>query len=228
MISQKIKLDVTDEFSNLKESLQTHLSGDFNVSETKRFLQTHVPKEIVYKSEVLLDTLLNYLMEDARKKIESGDVKLQNAFFDAGFRTRIHEWATQLENKLSLEPEVVKYASDPRLTQGLIASVITVGTGIVIIVVGTGIIVASAPTITIAGTIVAGIVIVTALLSAFLFKLAFDKASPKARGLIKKDIDQYLEEAQKQVLAWLSNVEKRFYDDFHKFCSDNGFEMEGK
>ncbi|WMN79837.1 hypothetical protein NI385_12810 [Vibrio parahaemolyticus] len=68
MISQKIKLDVTDEFSSLKESLQTHLNGDFNVSETKQFLQTHVPKEIIYKSEVLLDTLLNYLMEDARKK----------------------------------------------------------------------------------------------------------------------------------------------------------------
>lgn len=134
MISQKIKLDVTDEFSSLKESLQTHLNGDFNVSETKQFLQTHIPKEIVYKSEVLLDTLLNYLMEDARKKIESGDVKLQNAFFDADFRKRIHEWSIQLENKLSLEPDVVKYASDPRLTQGLITSGITfvVGTGITV------------------------------------------------------------------------------------------------
>ena len=66
-----------------------HFNADFNVSETKQFLQTHVPKEVIYKSEVLLDTLLNYLMEDARKKIESGDVKLQNAFFDADFRKRI-------------------------------------------------------------------------------------------------------------------------------------------
>ncbi|EHH1283265.1 hypothetical protein QUN95_002257 [Vibrio parahaemolyticus] len=217
MISQKIKLDVTDEFSSLKESLQTHLNGDFNVSETKQFLQTHVPKEIIYKSEVLLDTLLNYLMEDARKKIESGDVKLQNAFFDVDFRKRIYEWSIQLENKLSLEPDVVKYASDPRLTQGLIASGIT-------FVVGTGITVDLVPSIV--GTIVAGVV--TVLLSAFAFKFAFDKASPKAREITKLDIDEYLKESQTQVLAWLSKVEKSFNDGFYKFCSDNGFEAEGK
>lgn len=215
MISQKIKLDVRDEFLSLRESLQTHLNGDFNVSETKQFLQTHVPKEIIYKSEVLLDTLLNYLMEDARKKIESGDVKLQNAFFDADFRKRIHEWSIQLENKLSLEPDVVKYAADPRLTKGLIASGIT-------FVVGTSITVALIPSIL--GTIVAGIV--TVLISAVAFKLTFDKASPKAREITKLDIDEYLKESQTQVLAWLSKVEKSFNNDFHKFCSDNGFEAE--
>ncbi|SUP46819.1 Uncharacterised protein [Vibrio metschnikovii] len=215
MISQKIELDVIDEFSSLKESLKIHLHSDFNVSEIKQFLQTHIPKEIIYKSEVLLDTLLNYLMEDARKKIESGDVKLQNAFFDSDFRKRIHEWSIQLENKLSLEPNVVYYASDPRLTQGLIASGIT-------FVVGTGITVALDPSIV--ETIVAGVV--TVLLSVFAFKLAFDKASLKAREVTKLDIDEYLKESQTQVLAWLSKVEKNFNDDFHKFCSDNGFEVE--
>jgi hypothetical protein len=217
MISQKIKIDITDDFSNLKESLLTHLTGDFNVSETKQFLQTHVPKEIVYKSEVLLDTLLNYLMEDARKKIESGDEKLQNAFFDADFRKRIYEWSTLLENKLSLEPDVVKYASDPRLTQGLIASGVT-------FVIGAGITITLAPSVV--GTIVAGIV--TVLLSAFAFKLAFEKSSPKAREITKLDIDEYLKESQTQVLAWLSKVEKSFDDDFYEFCSANGFESEGK
>lgn len=217
MIIQKIKFDVTDEFSKIKESLLTHLNGDFNVSETKQFLQTHVPKEIIYKSEVLLDTLLNYLMVDARKKIESGDVKLQNAFFDADFRKRIHEWSIQLENKLSLEPDVVKYTSDPRLTQGLIASGIT-------FVIGTSITFALATSIV--GTIAAGIV--TVLLSAFAFKFAFDKASPKAREITKLDIDKYLKESQTQVFEWLSKVEKNFNDNFHKFCSDNGFLAEGK
>lgn len=217
MISQKIKIDVTDEFSNLKESLQTHLNGDFNVSETKQFLQTHVPKEIVYKSEILLDTLLNYLMADARREIENADVKLQNAFFDADFRKRTHEWSTQLENKLSLEPDVVKYASDPRVTQGLIASGVT-------FVIGTGIAIALVPSVV--GTIVAGIV--TVLLSAFAFKLAFEKASPQAREITKLDIDEYLKESQTQVLAWLSKVEKSFNDDFLRFCSDNGFETERK
>ncbi|HGS4463082.1 TPA: hypothetical protein ACMDOB_002981 [Vibrio metschnikovii] len=217
MISQKIELDVIDEFSSLKESLKTHLHGDFNVAEIKQFLQTHVPKEIIYKSEVLLDTLLNYLMEDARKKIESGDVKLQNAFFDADFRKRIHEWSRQLENKLSLEPNIVNYASDPRFTQGLIVSGIT-------FVVGTGITVALVSSIV--ETIVAGVV--TVLLSAFAFKFVFDKASPRAREITKLNIDEFLKVSQTQVFEWLSKVEQKFNDDFNKFCSDNGFEVEGK
>jgi len=81
MITDKIKLDITDEFVNLKESLQIHLRPGFDVSQTKQFLQKHVPKEIIFKSEILLDTLLNYLMEDARERIKTADIKLQNAFW---------------------------------------------------------------------------------------------------------------------------------------------------
>ena len=214
MISQKIKIDVSDEFSNLKKSLQTHLKGDFNVSETKKFLQTHVPREIIYKSEILLDTLLNYLMEDARKKIENTDTTLQSAFYDVDFRKRIHEWSSQLQNKLSLEPDVVKYSTDPRLKQALIASGITFA-------VGTG------ATISIAHTVVGAIVggSVTILISAFAFKVAFDKASPKAREALIRDIDEYLKESQKQVLDWLTKVENAFNDDFREFCSAHGFEV---
>ena len=118
MIANKIKKDISGEFSSLKDELQIHLKHDFDVSQTKHFLKTHIPKEIVYKSEILLDTVLNYLMEDARKRIKLADVKLQNKFFDKDFRKRVHEWASQLENKLMLEPDVVNYSFDPRLKQG--------------------------------------------------------------------------------------------------------------
>ena len=35
MITDKIKIDITDEFVNLKESLQIHLRPGFDVSQTK-------------------------------------------------------------------------------------------------------------------------------------------------------------------------------------------------
>ncbi|QTA83800.1 Uncharacterized protein dnl_62160 [Desulfonema limicola] len=212
MISEKIKKDVTDEFANLKEALQTHLKPGFDVSQTKQFLQAHIPKEIVYKSEILLDTLLNYLMEDARERIKSADVNLQNAFFDADFRKRLHEWTKQLKNKLAIEPNIVKYTSDPRLKQGLIASGIT-------FVVGTGITAALAP-------IFAGIV--TIVLTAFAFKFAYEKAAPKAREIIKMDIDHFLTASQRQVVEWLEKVETAFENDFSGFCAKNGFELKGK
>lgn len=220
MITDKINKDITEEFVNLKEALKIHLKSDFDVSQTKQFLQAHVPKEIVYKSEILLDTLLNYLMEDARERIKTADVKLQNAFFDADLRKRVHEWARQVNNKFALEPDIVRYTSDPRLMNGLIASGITfvVGTGITRVV-GTGITLTLTPSFV--GAIVSGIV--TILLSALVFKITYDKASPKAREIIKLDIDQHLQQSQKQVMEWLKTVETAFKTDFHAFCSTNGF-----
>lgn len=217
MITDKIKKDITDEFANLKDELQIHLKPGFDVSQTKQFLQAHIPNEIVYKSEILLDTLLNYLMEDAREKIKTADVTLKNDFFDADFRKRVHEWAKQLENKLALDPDILKCTFDPRLKQGLIASGIT-------FVAGACVTVALAPSIV--GAIVSGIV--TLLLSALVFKIAYDKASPKAREIIIIDIEKYLESSQKQVSEWLEKVVAAFENDFRAFCATNGFELEGK
>ncbi len=215
MIIDKIKKDVNDEFETLNKALQIHLKPDFDINQTKKFLETHVPKEVICKSEMLLDTLLNYLMEDAQKKIKGADVKLQNAFFDADFRKRVHEWAMQMENKLSLEPDIIKYTSDPRIKQGLIASGIT-------FVIGAG--VSSTLVTTLALSVVAGIV--TILLAAFAFKIVYDKASPKARKIIKEDIEKYLAASKKQVIEWLEKVREAFEKDFNTFCSANGFLIE--
>jgi len=215
MIRDKIQKDIADEFANLQKSLQIHLKPNFDISPTKQFMQAHVPQEIVYKSEILLDTLINYLMEDARNRIKSADVKLQNAFFDADFRKSIDEWAKQPQNGLTLEPYIVKYTSDPRLKQSLIASGVTFAAG-------TSVAVTLAPSIV--GTIVAGII--TVLLSALVFKITYDKASPKAREIIKTDIEQYLEASQQQVSKWLEKVYAAFRNDFHAFCSTNGLASE--
>lgn len=215
MIFEKIKNDVNDEFVNFRGSLDIYLAHTFDVSQTKEFLQTHIPKEIAYKSEILLDTMLNYLMADAREKIKTADIKLQNAFFDADFRRRIHDWARQLEHELELDPKIVRYTSDPRLKQGLITAGIA-------IVVGTSVTLSLASSVV--GVIVAGIV--TILFSACAFKFAYDKASPIAREIVKTDVEKFLRSSQRQVLDWLKNVHVAFKDDFNAFCSANGFALE--
>jgi len=216
MIANKIKKDISIEFASLKDELQMHLKPEFYISQTKQFLETHIPKEVVYKSEIILDTVLNYLMEEARNRIEPADVKLQNEFFDKDFRKRVHEWASQLENRLKLEPDVVDYSFDPRLKQGLIVSGTT-------FVVGAGVTLALTPSVV--GAIMSGIV--TIILSAIAFKIVYDKASPKARESVKNDINSYLELTEKQVANWLGKVVTAFEDDFRNFCSSNGFKLEG-
>jgi hypothetical protein len=216
MIAKKIRKDIRDEFSNLKDGLQIHLKPGFDISQTKQFLETYIPKEVIYKSDLLLDTALNYLMEDARKQIKSADVKLQNDFFDMDFRKRIHEWAKQLENKLKLEPDVVNYSFDPRLKQGLITAgtIFVVGAGVTTLISG------------VVGTIIAGIVAL--MLTAITFKISYEKAIPKAREKVISDIDNYLKLTEKQVVDWLQNVVTAFETDFNDFCSNNGFKLEGK
>ena len=217
MIAEKIKKDVNNEFANFKKELQTHLKPSFDVSQTKQFLQTHIPKEIIYKSEILLDTLLNYLMENAQDKIKTADSALQNAFYDADFRKHIHDWVKQSENKLALDPDIVTYIFDPRLKQALIASAIA-------FVAGTSITLTLASSIV--GTIITGIIAI--ILFALTFKITYDKASTKARESIKIDIDQYLDASQKQVFEWLEKVGADFENDFYTFCSTHGFALEEK
>ena len=216
MIREKIKKDIIDEFLNLKEALQIHLKPGFDVPQTKQFLKTHIPKEIVNKSVILLDTLLNYLMEDARERIKVADLKIQNAFYDADFRKRVHEWVSRLESKLVLEPDMVKFTADQRLKQSLIASGVTFA--------ATGIILSFASDVIQA--MVSGII--TILLSAAAFKLTFDKETHKARETIKRDIDQYIKTSEKQIIEWLEKVSEVFELDFKAFCSTHGFTLEGK
>jgi hypothetical protein len=91
-------------------------------------------------------------------------------------------------------------------------------------VAGTSVTLAFVPSVV--GIIVAGII--TIFLSALAFKIAYDKTSPKAREIIKIDINQYLEASQNQVIEWLGKVGAAFEKDFHVFCSTNGFASEVK
>lgn len=208
--------DINDEFLKIRNNLQMHLDDDNGVQRKKMFLSRHVPKEVILSSEILLDTVINALMDDARHQLKTASAELQNKFYDYAFREKVKEWAVQIENKLSLEPEYVKYSSDPQLVNGLVAAGITFVVGAAI----TGI--AFIPTMVI-GAIVSGIV--TLILSAMAFKFAYDKAEPKAISKMIEDIEAYLENSKTQVLEWLGKVILSFDNEFKSFCGNNGWEV---
>jgi len=209
--------DINDEFLKIRNNLQMHSDDDNGVQRKKMFLSSHVPKEVTLSSEILLDTVINTLMDEARSELNSASAELQNKFYDYAFREKVKEWAVQIENKLSLEPEYVKYSSDPQLVHGLVAAGVTFITGAAI----TGI--AFMPTMVI-GAIVSGIV--TLILSAVAFKFAYDKAEPKAISKMIEDIEAYLESSKTQVLEWLGKVILSFDNEFKSFCSNNGWEVQ--
>jgi len=239
-ISQ-FKDDINDEFLKIRNNLKTHLDDDNDIKRKRDFLSSHVPKEVIRSSKVLLDTVINALMNEARTQLKSASAELQNKFYDYAFREKVKEWAVQIENKLSLEPEYVKYSSDPQLVYGLVAAGVTFVAGAAI----TGIVfkhttegdntnLATAVGAAITGivfkptTVIYAIVsgIVTLILSAVAFKVAYDKAEPKAISKMIEDIEAYLESSKKQVLEWLGKVIDYFDNEFKSFCSNNGWEVQ--
>lgn len=230
-IENQISIDIRDEFNKIQDDLKIHLKDGFEISQTKKFLSTHVPKEIIYRAEILLDTLLNYLMDQALKNLDKADTKLQNKFFDEDFRKRIEKWVIQLENKLQLEPDVIQYSTDPRLKHSLIVgglsfiigslatTVFTIKAKTVTSIVGKAVVSYNPYLVTTA--IITGLAALT--ISSIIFKRSYDKAAPKSRDKIRTDINEYLSETDIQVKNWLKTVKDSFDKEFETFCSTNGF-----
>jgi hypothetical protein len=215
-ILKRIESDIQDEFKEIRKDLEIHLGPDFDISQKKDFLKRHVPKLVETTSKLLLDTLLNYLMDKARKDLKKADVELQNKFFEKDFRKRINDWVSHTENKLELDPNVGLFSIDPRLKQGLTTGGLSFLIGIVL-----------KKTVFISvNTFVYSIFII--LLSAIAIKITYDMAAYKSRETVKKDIDKYLENAELQINEWLKSVIDTFSKDFEEFCSSNGFKPEGK
>lgn len=209
--------DINDEFLKIRNNLQLYLDDDIGVQRKKMFLSSHVPKKVLLSSEILLDTVINALMDDARFQLKTASAELQNKFYDHDFRGKVKSWAVQVENKLSLEPEFLKYSSDPQLVHGLITAGVTFITGTILANI------IFTPTMVI-GAIVSGIV--TLILSGAAFKIAYDKAEPKAISKMKEDIEAYLESSKAQVSEWLGKVILSFDNEFKSFCSNNGWEVQ--
>jgi len=218
LINNRINEDIKVEFVNLKENLKIHLPDNFNIKETKNFMLTYLPKVVFSTSEILLDTLINYLMEQAINDLNNADLKVQNEFYSKSFRNIYREWGKNQFNKLQNDLTKIDYSTDPQFKQGLIAAGITFVSGAIL---------TSAIFIPemLIGAIIGGII--TIIISALAYKFAYAQAEPKSRTQLKDDIDSYLNDAERNVKVWLNSVTNAFISDFNYFCNDKGFTIGG-
>jgi len=226
--------DVKDEFLRLKSELKSHLDSD--ISEKKLFIERDIPEQVLSKSEVLLDTLLNYLMGQSREKLEGADTKLQNKFFEADFRKQIKAWAYQFEHKLNIEPGFTKDLHGLRYKQEFKSGGIPLVVGLLV----TTIFVSKAKTEATVDKIVAGITktVVTTHWSSLIIGAAvtvgfvtvmfsmseYKKGVSKSEEFLKADIEEYLGIAENQVQEWLKSITTEFENKFGEFCASNGLD----
>lgn len=207
--------DIRDELADLEAQLKTHIETGRNIDQQKVFLRHHVPAEIWQRSEVLLETLLNYLMEREIEEIGKVGIGLQNAFFDANLRNRAYEFAVERRNDLCLDP--VQYTTDPRLLRGTIAGIAGLIAGYMV----TSTLVSSTRWINVSLSGLGALV-----LAGIGFRVVYNVSTYRSRQVVVSDIERYLQVSSMRIEEWLDGVSKKFAADVSAFYSANGLKSE--
>lgn len=206
-----MKKNIQEQFTNIKNDIKIQLDKEFNIEQTTKHLASYLPKEVVYNSELLLETLVSNLMKEAKNVIESLDVKTKNLFYSEKLNEKILEFANSLKEDKNLINNAIEFQNDKSKLIAMIAGGATFVMGAIGIT--------SVASSSIIGLIVSGIVAL--IVGALVFKLVYKKQLEKTRENIRQDVESYLNTTQKQVENWLDQVEIAFNKELQLFLNKN-------
>jgi len=202
--AKQITANIRDEFAAIRKDAVRHLDSSVPVDHARELLGQHVPALVVGRAQILLDSLLIYLMEDAMEALSSAPTDVKNYFYALDLRARI-------KGSFSLEPHTLQFSVDPRVVAGSAAAGGTlVAGGLIIALVLPGVV----------GRLIAGLG--TLVASAVAYRLAHSAGSPAARKALESDLSTYLAQSETQVADWLAGVERAFVENFGAFASKYG------
>lgn len=205
----QIKADTHEEFAELREKLSFYIKPDADVDQVRRLLVEHAPAMVIAKTQLLLDTLLNYLMEDATEALTDAPTKVKNEFYDLDLRSSV-------KKSFNLEPESLEFSFDPRVIAGGVAVGTTAAAG--------GLVTALFLSELIF-RIVGGVA--TLVASAVAFRIAHTATTDTALQRLRNDMDDYLTHSEQQVSSWLTDIEEFFVSVFKEFQDGEGRAKEG-
>ena len=210
-MTARITDDMRKEFDKLRVDLGHYTEPETDVDQARRMLPERAPTMVLARSQLLLDTLLNYLMEDAREALADAPRGVRSEFYDLDLRGRV-------KNIFTLDTGSLKLSFDPRLIAGgVAASATATAGGLATILFPFGLI----------SRIAAGVA--TLVATALAFKLVHDcrPAADWTRDRLKKDVDGYVALSEQQASSWLANVEEFFVTEFRKFQNGRGHSLGG-
>jgi hypothetical protein len=205
----KISENIRQEFAGIRRDVQLHLAPGVTIDHARVLLAQHVPELVVGRAQLLLDSLLNYLMEDATAVLDDQPTEVKNDFYAKDLRVLI-------KGRFSLNPQALMFSFDRRLVHGGVAA------GGVLVAGGVALVLFQ-PTVLSRLLIGLG----TLVGSAAAFRTAYSSGTGSARRQLEADVTTYLEQSEAQVREWLSGVERAFADAFDKFASQYGIRRAG-
>lgn len=206
--TRQIDQNIREEFAGIRQDAQRHMGEDVTIEHARDLLAQHAPSLVVGRAQVLLDTLLGYLMEDAIAALADAPTDTKNEFYGLEMRDR-------LKSSYTLEPQTLQFSFDPRVIAGGVAAGGTLVAGGLIV----GIVLSSLVSRVIAG-------LATLVASAVAFRLAHSAGTGSAKKALEADVSKYLSESEAQVSSWLAEVDQAFGDAFDKFARDHGMRAE--
>jgi hypothetical protein len=199
--AKQIEANVRNEFTGIRKDIGRHLEPDVTVDHARELLAQHAPALVVGRAQLLLDSLLNYLMEDAVDSLADAPTDVKNAFYAQDLRAR-------LKGSFTLEPQTLQFSFDPRVMAGGVAAGGTlVAGGLIVALVLSGVVT----------RIIVGLA--TLVASASAFRIAHSAGTASARRALESDVTDYLAHSEEQVSQWLASVERSFVKAFDKFVA---------
>ncbi|MCY4305590.1 MAG: hypothetical protein OXC62_12570 [Aestuariivita sp.] len=213
MLVKKTKLINGDIGAEFKEILCDVLSyvddidlRDITQSDVAERIQTSAEGRV----DILFDTLLNYLMADARTSLNNESVRVRNEFFARDFSRQMRD--SKISHSL-LEFDI-SWKRDLRIITGAGAAGVVALSGFV----GSAIMEFN-PYLKIVG------LLATAIASASAYWAGRNLANDAFRRSLKRDITEHVQKAEQQVTVYLQKVTEKFLMTFDEFlksaCADS-------
>lgn len=210
-IESQLDKDIDKEIELIKNELFYFLDKDLDMFFLKEFVKHYPRKLLRERSEVLLDTVLNYLMKEVLEQIRTKGSDVQYAFSKENLREKIKDWALVKENRYN--PSLLKLKEE----ETIVEKTITVAPGVVVSAGGI-IAIASVPETLVLKAIPA---VSTLAGPIYIFKKIKEK-NKRLKKIWKKEINSYLEKAKKELKIWLIKVIEKFEKELNDFCKKLG------
>jgi hypothetical protein len=198
--------DVEQSFEEIKSEVRNNYFSSKNgdLSRTQNLVLKYVPRMVTDRNSLLVDTVLNYLTEDARKVLLGAESHVFNNFYEENRR-----WKKTLANKFKdfLIEGGVTFSPDPRITY-------SAGTGLTVFVLS-GLLSKAVLSLGSLGLPLALLIGVGAS------ALTYEQTMPLAVDKTEGDVNQYLTKERDRTIQAMQKVIKMYEEELEKFLREH-------
>lgn len=202
----EISKDVEQIFEEIKSEVHSNyfLSKNSDLVRTQNLIRKYVPRMVTDRNSLLVDTVLNYLTEDARKVLTGAESRLINDFYEEN-----QSWKKMLTSEFQnvMYEDKVTFSPDPRITY-------SAGTGFTVFVLS-GLLskaVLSVDPLTLP---------LSLLLGVGASALTYKQTTPLVMDKTEEDVAEYLKQARNRTIQAMQKVIKMYEGELETFLREH-------